>query len=70
MKAWKAHPAADRTSCPAATANQFRLFPHAGAYRLPWSLRALLPRRSSRRVARLDSPRLRLIQIAAARGCA
>src|SRR5512132_2338185 len=39
IKAWKAHLAADRTSCPKATANQFRLFLHAGAYWLLWSLR-------------------------------
>ena len=32
IKAWKTHLAADRTSCPKATANQFRLFLHAGAY--------------------------------------
>ena len=39
IKAWKTHLAADRTSCPKATANQFRLFLHAGAYWLLWSLR-------------------------------
>ena len=38
--AWKTHLAADRTSCPKATANQFRLFLHAGACWLLWSLRA------------------------------
>ena len=32
IKAWKNHLAADRTSCHAAEANQFRLFLHAGAY--------------------------------------
>jgi hypothetical protein len=32
IKAWRAHLAADRTSCHTATANQFRLFLHAGAY--------------------------------------
>ena len=47
IKAWKSHLAADRTSCPKATANQFRLFLHAGAYWLLWSLRALMPRASS-----------------------
>src|SRR3954453_7907340 len=31
IKAWKTHLAADRTSCPKATANQFRLFRHAGS---------------------------------------
>ena len=31
IKAWKAHLAADRTSCSSAAANQLRLFLHAGA---------------------------------------
>src|SRR5512132_1432861 len=65
IKAWKTHLAADRTSCTKATANQFRLFLHAGAYWLLWSLRALMPRRSSWRVAQFDTLRLRLIKIAA-----
>jgi len=47
IKAWKTHLAADRTSCTKAAANQFRLFLHAGAYWLMWSLRTLMPRRSS-----------------------
>src|SRR5271166_416451 len=38
IKAWKNHLAADRTSCHEATANQFRLFLHAGAYWLLWSM--------------------------------
>jgi hypothetical protein len=65
IKAWKSHLAADRTSCPKATANQFRLFLHAGAYWLLWSLRTLMPRRSSWRVAKFDTLRLRLIKVAA-----
>lgn len=65
IKAWKTHLAADRTSCPKATANQFRLFLHAGAYWLLWSLRALMPKRSSWRVAQFDTLRLRLIKLAA-----
>jgi Transposase DDE domain group 1 len=65
IKAWTTHLAADRTSCPKATANQFRLFLHAGAYWLLSSLRALMPRRSSWRVAQFDTLRLRLIKIAA-----
>ena len=64
IKAWKTHLAADRTSCPKATANQFRLFLHAGAYWLLWSLRALMPRRSSWRVAQFDTLRGRLIKTA------
>jgi hypothetical protein len=43
IKAWKRHLAADRTSCCRATANQFRLMLHTGAYWLLWSLRS--PRR-------------------------
>ena len=65
IKAWKTHLAADRTSCTAATANQFRLFLHAGAYWLLWSLRTLMPKRSSWRVAQFDTLRLRLIKVAA-----
>jgi hypothetical protein len=65
IKAWKRHLAADRTSCTKASANQFRLFLHAGAYWLLWSLRALMPKRSSWRVAQFDTLRLRLIKIAA-----
>jgi len=65
IKAWKTHLAADRTSCCRASANQMRLFLHMGAYWLMWSLRALMPRRSSWRVAQFDTLRLRLIKIAA-----
>ena len=65
IKAWKTHLAADRTSCTAATANQFPLFLHAGAYWLLWSLRTLMPKRSSWRVAQFDTLRLRLIKTAA-----
>ena len=65
IKAWKTHLSADRTSCPKATANQFRLFLHAGAYWLLWSLRALMPKSSSWRVAQFDTLRLRLIKTAA-----
>ena len=42
-----------------------RLFLHAGAYWLMWSLRALMPRRSPWRVAQFDTLRLRLIKLAA-----
>src|SRR5438876_7236273 len=35
IKAWKNHLAADRTSCPAAAAHQFRLFLHAGCLLAP-----------------------------------
>ena len=64
IKAWKTHLAADRTSCSRATANQMRLFLHVGAYRLMWSLRTLMPRRSCWRVAQFDTLRLRLIKLA------
>jgi hypothetical protein len=65
IKSWKAHLAADRTSCHKATANQFRLFLHAGAYWLLWSMRTLMPRRSRWRVAQFDTLRLHLIKLAA-----
>ena len=65
IKAWKTHLAADRTSCTKATANQFRLFLHAGANWLLWGLRAVLPKRSRLAVAQFDTLRLRLVKIAA-----
>ena len=65
IKAWKNHLTADRTSCHAAEANQFRLFLHAGAYWLLWSMRRVLPRGSTWRVVQFDTLRLRLIKIAA-----
>ena len=65
IKSWKAHLAADRTSCTRATANQLRLFLHAGAYWLMWGLRASMPRRTMWRVAQFDTLRLCLIKIAA-----
>jgi hypothetical protein len=65
IKAWKNHLAADRTSCHEAGANQFRLFLHAGAYWLMWSLRRAMPARSSWRVMQFDTLRLRLVKLAA-----
>ncbi len=65
IKAWKTHLAADRTSCHEAGANQFRLFLHAGAYWLMWSLRRAMPARSSWRRMQFDTLRLRLIKLAA-----
>ena len=65
IKAWKTHLAADRTSCSKATANQFRLFLHAGAYWLMWGLRTAMPKRSTWRTAQFDTLRLALIKIAA-----
>ena len=65
IKSWKTHLAADRTSCTRATANQLRLFLHAGAYWLMWGLRTSMPKRSMWRVAQFDTLRLRLIKIAA-----
>lgn len=64
IKAWKQHLAADRTSCCRATANQFRLMLHTGAYWLLWSLRSLMPKRSAWRVAQFDTLRLRLMKLA------
>jgi len=65
IKSWKTHLAADRTSCTKASANQFRLFLHAGAYWMMWSLRRLAPKRSIWRVAQFDTIRLNLIKVAA-----
>jgi len=65
IKSWKAHLAADRTSCTKATANQFRLFLHAGTYWLMWGLRVLMPKHSMWRVSQFDTLRLRLIRIGA-----
>lgn len=64
IKAWKRHLAADRTSCCRATANQFRLMLHTGAYWLLWSLRGLMPKRSTWRVAQFDTLRMRLVKLA------
>jgi DDE family transposase len=65
IKSWKTHLAADRTSCTKATANQLRLFLHAGSYWLMWGLRVSMPKRSMWRAAQFDTLRLRLIKIAA-----
>lgn len=64
IKAWKRHLAADRTSCMKADANQFRLMLHTGAYWLLWSLRSLMPKRSTWRVVQFDTLRLRLVKLA------
>jgi hypothetical protein len=64
LKAWKRHLAADRTSCSKASANQLRLMLHTGAYWLLWSLRSLMPKRSTWRVAQFDTLRLRLVKLA------
>jgi len=75
IKAWKNHlaptgqarglKAHDRTSCHEAGANQFRLFLHAGAYWLLWSLRRAMPARSAWRAMQFDTLRLRLVKLAA-----
>jgi len=64
IKAWN-HLATDRTSSHATEANQFRLFLHAGAYWLLWSMRRVMPKRSTWRVMQFDTLRLRLVKIAA-----
>jgi hypothetical protein len=64
VKSWKRHLAADRTSCSRATANQLRLMLHTAAYWLLWSLRSLMPKRSTWRVAQFDTLRLRLVKLA------
>ncbi|MFN9902749.1 MAG: transposase, partial [bacterium] len=65
IKEWKRHLAADRTSCCRAAANPFRLMLHTGAYWLLWSLRSLMPKRSTWCVAQFDTLRLRLVKLAA-----
>lgn len=65
IKAWKAHLAADRTSCSKANANQMRLMLHGCAYWLWWQLRAACPKRSPWRRAQFDTLRLHLIKLAA-----
>lgn len=60
IKAWKAHLAADGTSCSRGTANQMRLFLHGAAYWLMWSPRSITPKRSCWRRAQLDTLRLAL----------
>src|SRR4051794_41372620 len=59
IKAFKRHLAADRTSCHTASANQMRLFLHAGAYWILWTLRAAMPRRSSWRGGQVGKVRVR-----------
>jgi hypothetical protein len=65
IKDHKTHLASDRTSCPSAAANQFRLFLHGGAYWILWTLRACAPKRSPWRRAQFDTIRLRVIKVAA-----
>ena len=65
IKFFKTHLAADRTSCTKGSANQLRLFLHAGAYWLMCGLRKSTPKRSMWRVAQFDTPRLRMVKIAA-----
>ena len=55
IKSFKTHLAADRTSCTKASANQLRLFLHAGAYWLMWGLRESMPKRSMWRTAQFDT---------------
>ena len=49
----------------AAEANQFRLFLHASAYWLLWSMRRVTPKHSVWRVMQFDTLRLRLVKLAA-----
>ncbi len=65
IKAWKAHLAADWTSCSKATANQMRLMLHGCAYWVWWKLRAACPKRSPWRHAQFDTLRLHLVKLAA-----
>jgi Transposase DDE domain group 1 len=63
IKSFKRHLAADRTSCHTASANQMRLFLHAGAYWIMWSLRTAMPRRSSWRSMQFDTLRLLVVNL-------
>jgi len=63
IKSFKLHLAAERTSCHRASANQMRLFLHAGAYWIMWNLRATMPRRSSWRTMQFDTLRLLLVNL-------
>jgi Transposase DDE domain group 1 len=65
IKSYKRHLSADRTSCSEATANQFRLFLHAGAYWLVWAFQQTVPKRSRWRTAQFDTIRLKLIKLGA-----
>jgi hypothetical protein len=65
IKEHKRHLQSDRTSCPKATANQFRLFVHTAAYWLLWMFRTLAPPRSDWRRAQFDTLRLHLIKLGA-----
>jgi hypothetical protein len=65
IKAHKLHLVSGRTSCTRATANQFRLLIHTGAYWLLLTLRGLAPRTSFWRDAQFDTIRLGLIKVAA-----
>jgi Transposase DDE domain group 1 len=63
IKSFKRHLAADRTSCHTASANQMRLFLHAGAHWIMWNLRAAMPRRSSWRRMQFDTLRLLVVNL-------
>jgi hypothetical protein len=63
IKSFKRHLAADRTSCHTASANQMRLFLHAGAYWIMWTLRAATPWRSSWRSLQFDTLRLLAVNL-------
>jgi hypothetical protein len=63
IKSFKRHLAADRTSCHTASANQMRLFLHAGAYWIMWNLRAAMPRQSSWRSMQFDTLRLLVVNL-------
>ncbi|QQP93162.1 IS1380 family transposase (plasmid) [Skermanella sp. TT6] len=64
IKDHKRHLASDRTSCTAATANQFRLLVHTAAYWLLHTLRGLAPKTSFWHKAQFDILRAHLIKVA------
>ena len=63
INTFKRHLAADRTSCHTASATQMRLFLHAGAYWILWTLRAAMPHRSAWRSMQFDTLRLLVVNL-------
>ena len=64
IKEHKLYIRSDRTSCHRWEANQFRLFPHTGAYWLLHQLRQAAPRRSLWRTATFETLRRAFLKIA------
>jgi hypothetical protein len=65
IKSFKTHLAADRTSCHTASANQLRLFLHAGAYWVLLTVRDAIPKTQPLAIAQFKTLQMHLIKIAA-----